>query len=76
MKKSATATGISDNSLTPVIQLLLEMGKNLRKRQAGKAVMSDAEIQKIMEDELAKHMLKNPINPLIGMPGMAFCSVY
>ena len=70
VKKSTTATGISDASSASVVQSLLEMGKTLRKRGAGRSTMTELDIQKILEDELVKYMKLHPINPLIGMPGM------
>jgi hypothetical protein len=45
------------------------MGKELRRRTAGKINLPEDQVQKILQDELEKHMAQNPINPLIGMPG-------
>ena len=70
-KKAATATGVNDASSAPVVDLLLEMGKELRRRGAGKTALPEAEIQKILEDEMVKQLKRNPINPLIGMRGMS-----
>jgi hypothetical protein len=69
VKKAATATGVNDASSAPVIELLLEMGKALRRRGVGKTALPEAEIQKILEDEMAKQLKRYPINPLIGMRG-------
>ena len=69
VKKMTTASGINDSASSSVSKLLLDMGKELRRRDAGKVNLSEEEIHKILQDELAKHMSKNPINPLIGMPG-------
>jgi hypothetical protein len=69
VSKSTTATGINDTSSASVIQTLLEMGKRLRREKR----MSEAQIHKILEDELAKHMLRDPINPLIGLAGGRDC---
>lgn len=45
------------------------MGKELRRRTAGKNNLPEDQVQKILQDELEKYMSQNPINPLIGMPG-------
>lgn len=66
VKKSVTETGISDASCASVIESLLEMGKQLRKHRA---YATEADIQRMLEEELEKHMLRDPINPLIWLRG-------
>jgi hypothetical protein len=74
VKKAATATGVNDAGSAPVIELLLEMGKELRRRGAGKTALPEAEIQKMLEDEMARLLQRHPINPLIGMRGVSSAS--
>jgi hypothetical protein len=69
VRKSLSTTGISDSTSAPIIQSLLDTGKELRKRQVGKVAMQEVEVQKLLGDELARRMLEDPINPLLGMPG-------
>ena len=71
VKKAITATGVHDAGSAQAVEILLQMGKELRRRDTGRKPMSEAEIQKLLEEELAKQLEKNPINPLIGITGAA-----
>jgi hypothetical protein len=76
VKKLTTSTGINDSSSAWLLQSLIEKGKNLRKKEPGKPALSEAAIQKILEEDLEQGLRKGPINPLIGLPGKcALCQL-
>src|SRR5215472_8049661 len=67
VKRAVTTTGVNDTSASAVIQRLLDKAKDLRKCEPGKPVMPESEVIHILETELEKQMLQEPINPLIGL---------
>jgi hypothetical protein len=71
VKNATASTGVKDSSTLGVINSLLELGKKLRKSEPGKERMTEEQIRKTLEKQLEDELLKNTINPLIGMPGMS-----
>src|SRR5882757_5427246 len=74
VKNAISSTGINDAASLSVTKLLLEMGKALRKRTAGKSTIPEPQVLKELEDELERQLLRGPINPLIGMAGIVHSS--
>lgn len=71
--------GVKDSLSWPIVQALLDMGKQLRKPVAGKPKMPEHEVQKQLGDKLEsllrRHSIEDFINPLLGMPGMNHNSI-
>jgi hypothetical protein len=76
VKNATTSTGINDAASLSVVKLLLETGKTLRKRTAGQPVMPESQVLKELTDELERQLLREPINPLIGMAGRICSPLY
>ncbi|TFK79574.1 hypothetical protein K466DRAFT_473373, partial [Polyporus arcularius HHB13444] len=73
--KDATAlTGTCDATTRAVLNCIVELGKQLRKRVAGEPGLSEDEVQKRLgerlEEVLKGSAIEDHINPLLGMPGM------
>jgi hypothetical protein len=71
------ATGIRDNAVQGIIDVVVEMGKHLRKVKNGEHKLTEAAIQKKLEaklDELLRYRsAEDLINPLLGLAGKVFC---
>ncbi|KAG1837152.1 hypothetical protein C8R48DRAFT_603980 [Suillus tomentosus] len=74
VKNAVSLTGTRDAATTHIVSHLLELGKRLRKRQAGKPIMSEEDVRKQLEQEFEDMLhgspLEDHINPLLGMPGV------
>ncbi|KAG2129942.1 hypothetical protein DEU56DRAFT_872405 [Suillus clintonianus] len=71
---ATTATGIRDSTSSSIINTLVEMGKKLRKREAGQSASTESEVRAKLEKELSDMLQgrthQDAINPLLGMDGM------
>ncbi|KAH9894129.1 hypothetical protein C8Q73DRAFT_826736 [Cubamyces lactineus] len=74
MKEGVSQTGVRDATTTAILECVVELGKKLRKREAGRSQLSEEEVRKQLEAELEKVLqgkdIKEHINPLLGMPGL------
>ncbi|KIJ11470.1 hypothetical protein PAXINDRAFT_84506, partial [Paxillus involutus ATCC 200175] len=74
VKTDVSKTGIRDAATTAIVERLLELGKSLRKREAGKPVLSEDQVRIQLESELNALLgglsIDDHINPLLGMPGV------
>lgn len=74
VKNAVSLTGTRDAATTHIVSHLLELGKRLRKRQAGKPIMSEEDVRRQLEQEFKDMLhglpLEDHINPLLGMPGV------
>ncbi|KAG2339510.1 hypothetical protein BDR05DRAFT_1003322 [Suillus weaverae] len=68
---ATTSTGIRDSASSSLINALVELGKKLRKREAGQLASAESEVhaalEKQLEDMLQGRTLQDAINPLLGM---------
>jgi hypothetical protein len=68
-----SGTGIQDSLLLGILNTVVEMGKQLRKRGSGSRVTQESELKATLEKELANLLdgkdLDNMVNPLLGMEG-------
>ncbi|KAG1828025.1 hypothetical protein EV424DRAFT_1318931 [Suillus variegatus] len=71
---ATTSTGIRDSASSSLINALVELGKKLRKREAGQPASAESEVraalEKQLEDMLQGRTLQDAINPLLGMDGL------
>lgn len=74
VQSAVASTGTRDAATSAIINRLLELGKQLRKREAGKPVISEADVRvrlgRELEAALDGHSLDDHINPLLGMPSV------
>jgi len=74
VKNAVGKSGIRDAASAAIVDCLLELGKKLRKRGAGVAAQSEAEVQAQLEhkfeETLAGRSIDDVINPLLGMKGL------
>lgn len=75
VRTSLSTTGVRDSLSLGILTTLVEMGKKLRKRDAGVPAMKESEVkatlEKELEDLLNGKSLDDVINPLLGMKGKA-----
>lgn len=73
IQASLSGTGVRDSLSLGILNTVVEMGKQLRKRGLGSRVMQESEIKATLEKELANLLggkdLDNMVNPLLGMEG-------
>lgn len=66
-------SGVKDTLAQPIINNLIKLGNELRKRTAGKSAHSTDEVRVILATELEKvHSKGGVINPLLDMDGTLF----
>ncbi|KIK80276.1 hypothetical protein PAXRUDRAFT_15881 [Paxillus rubicundulus Ve08.2h10] len=74
VKKALSKTGTWDAASVAIIDHLLELGKQLRKREASTPAMPELEVRALLEREfeaaLAGQSIDDIINPLLGMAGV------
>ncbi|KAH7928239.1 hypothetical protein BV22DRAFT_974816, partial [Leucogyrophana mollusca] len=74
VKHSMASTGVRDTTSSAIVNTLVELGKRLRKRQAGTPAIPESKVktklEKEFEDLLNGDSLEDVINPLLGMEGM------
>ena len=74
VKTKVSQTGTRDAASATIIEHLLELGKHLRKREAGKVAIPEAEVCMQLEQEFEALLrdlpLDNHINPLFSIPGL------
>ncbi|KAF8837376.1 hypothetical protein BDN67DRAFT_1028788 [Paxillus ammoniavirescens] len=74
VKSSLSTTRVRDSLSLGILTMLVEMGKKLRKRDAGVPAMKESEVgaalEKELEDLLNGKSLDDVINPLLGMKNM------
>ncbi|KAF8840947.1 hypothetical protein BDN67DRAFT_1048545, partial [Paxillus ammoniavirescens] len=74
VKTSLATTGVRDSLSLGILTTLVEMGKKLRKRDAGIPAMKESEVKAALEKELEDLLngknLDDVINPLLGMKDM------
>ncbi|KAH7917866.1 hypothetical protein BV22DRAFT_1076559 [Leucogyrophana mollusca] len=74
LKQSMASTGVRDTTSSVIVNTLVELGKRLRKRDAGAPAIPESEVkaklEKEFEDLLNGGSLEDVINPLLGMEGM------
>jgi hypothetical protein len=77
IQASVSSTGVCDSLSLGILNTIVEMGKQLRKRGSG-GRMQESEIKATLEKELANLLggkdLDNMVNPLLGMEGK-FCDL-
>ncbi|KAG1804512.1 uncharacterized protein BJ212DRAFT_1449734 [Suillus subaureus] len=73
IKKSVASSGMKDMTTGYILEMVVELGKKLRKWGAGVQAKPEAEVKAILEkqlkDLLQGVMLDDAINPLLGMEG-------
>ncbi|OJA20984.1 hypothetical protein AZE42_10828 [Rhizopogon vesiculosus] len=71
---ATTLTGLRDSTSSSIINTLVELGKKLRKREAGQPALTESEVRAKLEKELEGMLqgrtLHEAINPLLGMDGL------
>ncbi|KAG8923117.1 hypothetical protein FRC02_011341 [Tulasnella sp. 418] len=72
IKKSVTATGISDATIAPILESVTSLGKALRRRGPDKqsSVTNAQEAEELLQKELDKRKTSEAINPLLNAPGV------
>ena len=75
--KNATAiTGVHDTTSGAIVDMLVEMGKKLRKRGANSLNMAEEQVKEALEKQLEEYLKGNElnaaINPLLGLKGEVF----
>ena len=74
VKNKVSTTGIHDAASAAIVQHLLELGKRLRKRTAGKPRLAEDDVRAALEKDLDELLKGKPIddyiNPLLGIPGL------
>ncbi|KAG1801432.1 uncharacterized protein HD556DRAFT_1203668, partial [Suillus plorans] len=74
IQSAVASTGTRDAATSAIINRLLELGKQLRKREARKPPISEADVRVQLERELEAvlngYSLDDHINPLLGMPSV------
>ncbi|KAI6147785.1 hypothetical protein BKA82DRAFT_140319, partial [Pisolithus tinctorius] len=74
VKTAVSQTGTRDAATAAIVDRLLDLGKQLRKRDRGKPAIPEAEVRAQLEREfevaLAGRSLEDHINPLLGMAGV------
>jgi hypothetical protein len=74
VKTKISKTGTHDAATTAIVNHLLELGKRLRKREAGKPAKPEDEVRAELEQEfevlLGGLSLDDHINPLLGIAGL------
>ncbi|KAG1900387.1 uncharacterized protein F5891DRAFT_1128572 [Suillus fuscotomentosus] len=74
LSKLSGGTEKVKNAVSLTVSHLLELGKRLRKRQAGKPIMSEEDVRRQLEQEFEDMLhgspLEDHLNPLLGMPGV------
>jgi len=74
VQAAVASTGTWDAATASIINRLLDLGKRLRKRDAGKPSIPEADIRAQLEDEFETALgglsLDDHINPLLGMAGV------
>ncbi|KAF8428888.1 hypothetical protein L210DRAFT_3327899, partial [Boletus edulis BED1] len=74
VNKSVSQTGVRDATSTAIVNRLLELGKALRKKTAGKPTMSEAQVTARLEHELESLLggrsVDDCINPLLRIRGL------
>lgn len=74
VQNAVSLTGTRDNASASIVKHLLELGKRLRKREAGKPAINEREVQNILEREFEQLLgglpIEDHINPLLGMIGL------
>ncbi|KAG8948539.1 hypothetical protein FRC03_000712 [Tulasnella sp. 419] len=69
IKRSVAATGVRDSSTATILNSIVNMGKQLRRRGASiQAKVTEGEAQELLQKELEKQKVNKAINPLIGAP--------
>ncbi|KAJ3002667.1 hypothetical protein NUW54_g5724 [Trametes sanguinea] len=71
MKDGVSKSGVQDRTTTAILGSIVEMGKNLRRRAAGKPQVPEDDVRKQLEAELERVLrgkeIEDHINPLLGM---------
>lgn len=67
-------TGIKDSLATSVIEQVLQLGKELRRKQTGRRPMQEDDVQKVLHSIVENSLDKGGINPLLSMPGTSWMS--
>ncbi|KAG1857243.1 hypothetical protein C8R48DRAFT_607455 [Suillus tomentosus] len=74
VQSTVASTGTRDAATSAIINCLLELGKQLRKHEARKPPISEADVRVWLERELEAALngcsLDDHINPLLGMPNV------
>jgi hypothetical protein len=74
LRKSVASAGVRDSATTSIVETLLELGKQLRKRVTGVQPMPENEIQERLKKKLDELLhgksVQDVINPLLGMKGL------
>ena len=74
VKSAVSRSGVRDAATSAIVNRLLELGKALRKRTAGKPVLLEADVTARLRDELdvllGGQSIDDCINPLLGIRGL------
>ncbi|KAI5995504.1 hypothetical protein EDD15DRAFT_2365685 [Pisolithus albus] len=74
IQRSVSSTGVRDSLSLSILNTVVDMGKQLRKRGLGNRAMQESDIEATLEKELSELLggkgLDDMINPLIGMEGI------
>ncbi|KAG1837183.1 hypothetical protein DFJ58DRAFT_718936 [Suillus subalutaceus] len=74
IKNLVSSTGIRDSASSSILNVLVELGKKLRKHAAGTQAMPEAEVTAVLEKDFTELLqgkkLDDAINPLLGMQGL------
>jgi hypothetical protein len=74
VKNAISKSGTHDAATTAIVNRILDLGKKLRKREAGKVAIPESEVQAQLEHEfetlLGGLSIDEHINPLLGVPSL------
>ncbi|KAI6001467.1 hypothetical protein EDD15DRAFT_2385926 [Pisolithus albus] len=74
VRTSISTTGTQDSISLRILHTLIDLGKKLRKREAGTPAMPESQVREAVEKEftglLQGSALEDAINPLLGMKGV------
>ena len=74
VRSAVSHSGVRDTATSVIVNRLLELGKALRKRMAGKSVLSEADVTARLQDKLdallGGQSIDDRINPLLGIRGL------
>ncbi|KIJ13571.1 hypothetical protein PAXINDRAFT_80772 [Paxillus involutus ATCC 200175] len=70
VKNAISKSGTHDAATTAVVNRILELGKQLRKRKAGKTAIPESELEREFKTLLGGLSIDEHINPLLGVPSL------
>lgn len=69
IKSLTTQTGVKDSLANSVIDQVLQLGKELRRKQIGRPQMKEEDIQRVLKSIVQNSTSQGGVNPLLSLPG-------